>query len=528
MTHRRIQIRQALVFFVVCLFIPVAHAGDKRPNIIVITADDYGRDAASLYNPSNDRGPTAPTPALAKLAAQGIVLDNAWAMPQCSTTRGTISYGRLPSRSGLGQVVGRFTVPGTPSELNLDDPTLLPRLMQKNGYTTAMFGKWHQNQSGPDAPNLAGYDMFLGGLAGGTPTYTNWTGIRNGEEVFFEEFHGKVMVNETIKFMKEQKAAGRPTFIWLSFFEPHFRFVAAPREDLHPVIHAGVIQEVIDAWGGEYPEADTQATNQEQRWAGFKSMIAFMDVQIGRLLKKVDLDNTYVIFAGDNGTQGQGIFNATEPPFNPARAKSSLYRGGMEVPFIVAGPRFKKGYRSYAPVTTTDIYATALDMAGIEKPSIALESYVMKDLYHASGKPRKYNTAELFMATPAVGGLRVDATVNGPFARPLEGRTVSDGRFHLVAETIIENDQVVCNDGSLAPPDCINARGIYDKKLELRFYDNYSDPFQDNNLLDDLSQLTTEQKYGLRAHCEEIHRISRQATYFQNGKICTHDNFGRY
>ena len=95
------------------------HPG-KRPNIIVILADDYGKDAASLYYPATEAAEfpeTAPTLALAKLAEQGILFTNAWAQPACTATRGTRSLGTYPSTNGVGTALGfrtpRFGAPGS-------------------------------------------------------------------------------------------------------------------------------------------------------------------------------------------------------------------------------------------------------------------------------------------------------------------------------------------------------------------------------------------------------------------------------
>lgn len=114
--------------------------GKAKPNIIVIMADDYGKDAASLYNPITD-DPTfpenAPTPALATLVSKGVKFTNGWAMPVCSTTRGTRTLGKLPSSSGMGWVIGNFTprvgapgsdfagIPFPPSMIDPTDPNLL-------------------------------------------------------------------------------------------------------------------------------------------------------------------------------------------------------------------------------------------------------------------------------------------------------------------------------------------------------------------------------------------------------------------
>ncbi len=117
----------------------------KKPNIIVMLADDYGKDAASLYNPETedpDFPLNAPTPNLGKLAKHGVLFNQAWAMPACSTTRGTRTLGKLPSTSGMGWPLGQFTprvgaagpfegVLFPPTMINPNDPHTIQRLAKR-------------------------------------------------------------------------------------------------------------------------------------------------------------------------------------------------------------------------------------------------------------------------------------------------------------------------------------------------------------------------------------------------------------
>ena len=79
-------------------------------------------------------------------------------------------------------------------------------------------------------------------------------------------------------------------------------------------------------------------------------MIEAMDAQIGRLLASLEpeaRENTYVIFMGDNGTPS-GLVSA---PFQAGRAKGTVYRGGVNVPFVVTGPGVQRGAISEALVS---------------------------------------------------------------------------------------------------------------------------------------------------------------------------------
>ena len=106
-------------------------------------------------------------------------------------------------------------------------------------------------------------------------------------------------------------------------------------------------------------------------------MIRALDAEIGRLLGSIQaqtLANTYVIFMGDNGTRGSVV----QAPFDAAHSKATLYQGGINVPLIVAGPDVAEGAVSQALVNSTDLFATVLEMAGVELSS-ALPSGVNVD-----------------------------------------------------------------------------------------------------------------------------------------------------
>ena len=81
------------------------------------------------------------------------------------------------------------------------------------------------------------------------------------------------------------------------------------------------------------------------------------------------LENTYVLFMGDNGTGS----NAVRPPFRPGYAKGTLYNGGIHVPFMISGPGVASGAVSNALVNSADLFATLLELAGIDSAEVVPE-----------------------------------------------------------------------------------------------------------------------------------------------------------
>ena len=136
--------------------------------------------------------------------------------------------------------------------------------------------------------------------------------------------------------------------MWLSFDNPHSPYHLPPVELLHS-----------DA---KYLDPDAVAENPH---AYFKAQLEAVDTEVGRLLSSMSekqRDNTYVIFLGDNGTS-RGVL---QPPFHSRRGKDTVYQGGLNVPFIFTGPDIEAGRVSDAIINTVDLYATFLDLAGID------------------------------------------------------------------------------------------------------------------------------------------------------------------
>ncbi len=576
------------------------HNKGKKPNIIVILADDYGKDSFSLLNPTMEDGPTnAPVPSLGKLADKGVIFKNGWAMPTCSVTRGTRTTGLLPSTTGMGRVVGQFTprigaagpfegVEYPPTMINPNNKNLIQKLMKKAGYETIKLGKWHETQpSVPNNPDVvladatadivaSGFDHFIGFSEGTIPNHggtdserggdydllysSDESGTRVNRTVTTNEFAASFFVSRAIDFINKNKSQNdKPFYMALDFAAPHWIFsptfpprpplsdgyqVApgpnepAPTDTLNnpfgPVTdwrtltdadgYESVIDDVEAAYGGSYPDAGTVsgAPGGARAIAAFKSKIAYMDLQIGRLLENVDLSNTYVMFIGDNGTQGGApFFNVVEAPFDSTRSKGTLYRNGVEVPYIIAGPHIRKpGRISDALVTTTDVLATVTHIAGIKQPrKTRRESISAVPALLGRYGWRRYNVAEGYNTQASVGGISA-----GP--SPNDGRVVADKRFRLIAKPKIVAGAFVCKDSfvpsgddPLLDAECLNqTTGIYEKQHNLEFYDIKNDKFENNALTKE--EMSYKQWYSFKRLCRELNKISRKATYFQNGKVC--------
>lgn len=365
-------------------------------NILLIIADDYGLDSHPFYN--DDPSATfAPTPNIDALASRGVLFSNAYAYPTCSPTRSAMLTGRYGFRSGVLAPLGGLDIPGVSA-----NEFTLPEVLAANpgvGYAAGSVGKWHLG-SGSDDPNtLGGWPHFSGSLGGGLPSYTNWSKTENGVLTRnFMTYATTDAVDESLSFIQAQGTDR--WFLWVAFNAGHTPFHKPP-DDLHS----------YDALPGT--TADIEANPRSY----FEAMIEAMDTEIGRLLAGVDLDETTIIFIGDNGTPGAVI----QPPFIRQRAKGSLYEGGTHVPMIVAGPDIVNPNRSSdAVVHVVDLYATILELAGVD-----LATALPRQLAFDSRSLLPILNDETF--TPAVECIMAETiSSNSP------GRMARDGAFKLI------------------------------------------------------------------------------------------------
>lgn len=376
--HRRPG-RISAIVGLVCVFgvLPVGTAV-SAPNFLVIVGDDMGAETLSCYGLNDD---TAVTPTLDNLCAHGIRFDNMWSQPVCSPTRATVMTGRYGFRTGVGYAIetppdvakivpekpagahfeppsnrlGRAPRPSVPG-LPLDEFTL-PMALKSDpalGYETAAIGKWHLSDRGNGYeahPLRAGFDHFAGSAIGGLESYFAFSKQVDGAETDGSTVYSTTdKVNSALAWL-QARDGDEPWFMWLSFNNPHSPYHLPPVELLHS-----------DA---KYLDPEAVAENP---YAYFKAQLEALDTEVGRLLSSLSEEqrqNTYVIFMGDNGTSR----GALQAPFHSGRGKGTVYQGGMTVPFIFTGPDIEAGRVSDALINTVDLYATFLDLAGIDVES---------------------------------------------------------------------------------------------------------------------------------------------------------------
>lgn len=289
--------------------------------------------------------PNAPScPNLDALAAEGILFRTAWSYPACSPTRAALQTGRYGFRTGVGTIITETFSVGY--GLQLSEVTLPKMLDQGTGlaYAHGAFGKWHLgtlDTGGNLAPNLTGYSHFAGSLTNlrDGNDYFQWTRVVDGVEEVTTNYATSDVVDSTLSFIGSVQ---EPWFCQVNFHSAHTPFHAPPAE-----LHNYVL--------------DQNSGPREQ----YEAMVQTLDTELGRLLAGLGpdyLDDTFVIFMGDNGTPGL-VGDAAYPT---AGLKGTVYEGGMHVPFIVAGPPVGWQGESQELVSVVDVFKTIADVAGID------------------------------------------------------------------------------------------------------------------------------------------------------------------
>lgn len=168
------------------------------PNILLVIADDQGVDASAQYDVTDD---PPVTPVLNALADEGLVFDNAWATPGCTTTRGTVLTGMHGIHSGISFI---------PATLDTHTQTLHAYLAENDAtaeYASAVGGKWHMGGRDPSPlhPGDVGVEYFAGNVEGVIDDYEDWTLTINGDSNSSTEYHTSRVVDLGIDWISEPR-----------------------------------------------------------------------------------------------------------------------------------------------------------------------------------------------------------------------------------------------------------------------------------------------------------------------------------
>lgn len=336
----------------------------QSPNILLIIADDVGVGEIPNYLPDATK---ANMPHLRDLMENGITFDNVWSNPLCAPSRANILTGKHGFRTNVLNAQSLAV-------LDIEETSLHEYIDQtSNGlYSNSLIGKWHLGGGGGNPiyeyPNELGIEHFAGILGGGVGNYENYTWVKDGQGANSNEYITSKITNEAISWINEQN---QPWFCWLAYNAPHTPFHLPP-SNMHTQGDLPTDQASIDANPQPY----------------FLAMIESLDTEMGRLFDNIpesELENTIVIFVGDNGTDK----NVIQAPYPSNQAKGSLYQGGVHVPMVVSGAGVtRKNEREDALVSFSDLFATIVELTGTPLSQIH-DSYSFAPLLSEEGEGQR-------------------------------------------------------------------------------------------------------------------------------------------
>jgi arylsulfatase A-like enzyme len=327
-----------------------AEAAAVRSNILVIVSDDQGY-ADTGFQGSKD----IPTPNLDRLAREGLRCTSGYVShPFCSPSRAGLLTGRYQQR--FGHERNPFYNPNDHREGLPLSEKLLPAFLKSAGYVTGWIGKWHLGAAPEFQPLKRGFTETFGFIGGGH-RYLDWDVNPKVEYQSPIERNGRpvpVTNHLTVAFGQEAAAFVRrhqtePWFLYLAFNAPH--------TPLQPT-----------------PERLAQFTHiRSPRRRAYAAQVSLMDDAIGAALAAVretgQGERTLVFFFSDNGGPiGERSNGSSNEPLRGG--KGMVYEGGVRVPFVVSWPGRLPAGKDYAwPVSSLDVFATALAVAGVAMPT---------------------------------------------------------------------------------------------------------------------------------------------------------------
>jgi len=321
-----------------------------RPNILLIIADDLGKDATPGFLTDEVGLIKANMPVLDSLRNSGIRFTNLWTTPVCSPTRATLLTGKYGYHTGVFEAGDNISTTETTVQQLLNNYT--------SGYASAIIGKWHLTDNYSD-PNLMGVDYFAGIEGGGVSDYYNWELVVNGGvyRTMTNEYITSVLTDMAIDWVNDQT---KPWFLWMAYNAPHTPFHEPP-SSLHT--------------------RGTVSSDQEM----FLAAAEAMDTEMGRLINAIpeeERNNTIILYLGDNGTPG-GVAQRY------SNTKGSIWQGGVNMPMVVSGVGVSRtGETDASLINSTDFFTTIADIAGTGIDTM-YNSVSFKDLLTWEGTGRR-------------------------------------------------------------------------------------------------------------------------------------------
>lgn len=339
----------------------VSNSTESSPNILLIIADDLGKDAISGFS----EGIIKPnTPNIDNIRNSGLSFTNFWTNATCTPTRSSIITGKYGYHSGVKAIGDVLNSSETVIQKYINNHT-------NDAYASAIVGKWHLSGNNTSVnPESFGIDYYAGLIIGAVTDYYEWKFTEDGITSIQTSYATEKFTDLAIDWVNNQN---KPWFLWLAYNAPHTPFHVPP-SNMHSQ--------------GNLPEYTTGMNVMPYYMAAIEAM----DFQIGRLLDNIPIEereNTIIIFIGDNGTPNQ----AAQAPYSSNTVKGTLYQGGINMPMFVSGKGVFRTGTDDSLINSTDLFATISEIAGISVNQIN-DSKSFKSLFTQNSTIRNYQYSE--------------------------------------------------------------------------------------------------------------------------------------
>lgn len=347
----------------------------KKPNVILILADDLGYNGIGCYG-----NEFIQTPNIDQLAKEGMRFTQGYsAAPTCLPSRAALVSGQYSPRTGMYRVRDNFKDKGNEVNLHFIPPAnnkglalekiTIAEAFKAGGYRTAMFGKWHLGWDKKYHPSHQGFDVAI-------RSHKKHFNFHTEPKVDVPEgaYAADFFTDKAMEFIEESHKQDQPFFLYMPYFLIHGPFEAKQEH----------IKHFKEKFGDKYPEL----------YILWSAMTKSLDENVGRMtehLKKLGIDeNTIIVFTSDNGGAPSIKKYTDANDFNkPLRDyKGDTYEGGIRVPYIFKWDnKIKANTTCDEAIINLDLYPTLLDMAGVNRPKdYTLDGVSIKQTLLSKGK----------------------------------------------------------------------------------------------------------------------------------------------
>ncbi len=393
----------------------------KRPNILIILADDMGFSDIGCYGSEID------TPNLNGLAHSGLRFTHFRNTARCCPSRTALLTGLYPHQAGIGLMINDMGRPPYQGFLNQRCVTLAEAL-RPAGYRTLMSGKWHVGEHRPHWPTDRGFDKYFGLISGASSYFQ----LSKGRQMALDDqpwtppddgsfYMTDAIADHAVEFLEKYGRGPQPFLLYTAFTAPHWPLHALPediakyegkymqgwdalrRERHQRMIEMGIVDRrwPLTPRDVEAPAWDTVSDKKawDRRMAVYAAQIDRLDQNIGHILRKLREvgaeENTLVLFLADNGgcaekvnggkpgvlpglpdsfmSYGLPWANASNTPFR--LYKRWVHEGGVASPLIARWPAVVKQNNALTHETghLIDILATCVDVGGAKYPGAPIQ-----------------------------------------------------------------------------------------------------------------------------------------------------------